>query len=136
MTKLDLVNANYGAQLLSNKTYPLELGYVGVSKDNSIFNNEAYQNTFTSTDVLKSLLVKTLTNKTRSTLKDVHLKVKKLIQDTRYKFKVEFNDERMSREGYMSQMSDDLKSNVKNFFESYAKPEMNAMSWRASWKRF
>jgi uncharacterized membrane-anchored protein YjiN (DUF445 family) len=70
------------------------------------------------------LLVKTLTHRSKSALEKIKGTLEKRLRETKYKFKVEYNDETITAHGYVSKMMDALKSGVDAFSKSYGKQEM------------
>ncbi len=136
ITKMDLVDPEYGATLLSNDEYPLKLGYIGVvckpiegirsrllsdeskqlSKSHSedIYFNEN-SSTFRNLNGhigMKSLrrnLTSTLENNITSNLSSILYKVNEELSNVRYQLKVEYNDRIITPEGYVTSLLNNIK---------------------------
>ncbi|TID30503.1 hypothetical protein CANINC_000856 [Pichia inconspicua] len=153
ITKLDLVDPETARSMLTNKKYPLKMGYVGVvtrmPKSNSLFhkknghqafaeqqqferdffkqNKEFFAGTNVSTKLLKKKLVKVLERSMSTALKPMHDMVVNELEETSYKFKVEFNDRDLTAEKYMAQTIDNLKMEIKEFSEKFGKAELKSL---------
>lgn len=115
-------------------------GYVGVigKKGSPTFSLAEYTlstDINTGTSNLKNILVKTLTTKTREALSHIQSVLQKHLQEVRYKFKVEYNDEVITADGYVSGIMDGLKSDVKAFLQKYGKAEMRSGFKSMLWER-
>ncbi|QPG73158.1 hypothetical protein FOA43_000464 [Brettanomyces nanus] len=153
ITKLDLVSPEDGRALLTNRKYPLKMGYVGVitraPNSGSIFrrktgsqaylaqqsfeksyfkdNKEEFLGTSIGTKVLKRRLMKVLESSMARALKPMHDKVANELEEASYQFKVEFNDRDLTSEKYMAQTIDNLKLVVKEFSERFGRPELKSL---------
>ncbi|VEU21062.1 DEKNAAC101939 [Brettanomyces naardenensis] len=153
ITKLDLVTPEDGKLLLTNRKYPLRMGYVGVitraPSAGSIFrrktgsqayvaqqgfersyfkeNRDEFNGTSVGTKVLKRRLMKVLESSMARALKPMHDKVANELEETSYQFKVEFNDRDLTSEKYMAQTIDNLKLSVKEFSERFGRPELKSL---------
>lgn len=150
ITKLDLVEPDIARSMLLNKKYPLKMGYVGVvtkiPKSNSIFqrktgiqafiaqqnaerkyfkdNKEIFSGTNVGTKLLKKKLIRVLERSMSNALKPMQEQVLNELEETSYKFKVEFNDRDLTCEKYMAQTIDNLKLEIKEFSEKFGRPEL------------
>lgn len=153
ITKLDLVEPDTARSMLLNKKYPLKMGYVGVvtkiPKSNSIFqrktgiqafiaqqnserkffkeNKEIFQGTSVGTKLLKKKLIRVLERSMSTALKPMQQQVLNELEETSYKFKVEFNDRDLTCEKYMAQTIDNLKMEIKEFSEKFGRPELKSL---------
>lgn len=154
ITKLDLVSPQHGRELLTNKKYPLKIGYLGVithapnstvsifhrqtgteayrsqqSFERSYFkeNRAAYQNCDVGTNVLKRRLMKVLESSMARALQPMRDNVAGELEETSYQFKVEFNDRELTSEKYMAQTVDNLKLVIKEFGERFGRPEIKSL---------
>lgn len=153
ITKLDLVDPETARSMLTNKKYPLKMGYVGVvtkmPKSNSLFhkksgfqafieqqklerdffkqNKDVFAGTNVSTKLLKKKLVKVLERSMSTALKPMHNMVVNELEETSYKFKVEFNDRDLTAEKYLAQTIDNLKMEIKEFSEKFGKAELRSL---------
>lgn len=139
--------------MLTNKKYPLKMGYVGVvtkiPKSNSIFqkqtglqafiaqqneerrffreNKEVFEGTSVGTKLLKKKLIRVLERSMSAALKPMQQQVINELEETSYKFKVEFNDRDLTAEKYMAQTIDNLKMEIKEFSERFGRPELRSL---------
>lgn len=153
VTKLDLVDPDTARNMLLNKKYPLKMGYVGVitkiPKSTSLFqkktglqaflaqqsaerkffkeNKELFLGTNVGTKLLKRKLIRVLERSMSSALKPMQQLVNNELEETSYKFKVEFNDRDLTCEKYMAQTIDSLKMEIKEFSEKFGKPELRSL---------
>ncbi|TPX36718.1 hypothetical protein SmJEL517_g01266 [Synchytrium microbalum] len=151
ITKLDLIDANAGARLLSHNDYPLSLGYVGVvCKPNaSMFSNALvsarsqmdtmirHEQEFfatrpeyirsgadTGTATLKSRLRRVLEDHMARSQTAIVDAVQTELDEVRYQFKVQYNDIRITPESYVAETVDGLKQRFKEFTKSFGKPQV------------
>lgn len=153
ITKIDLVNAETARNMLLNKKYPLKMGYVGVitktPKLNSLFqkntgiqafisqqnaerqffkeHKEDFVGTSVTTKLLKKKLIRVLERSMSQALKPMHQLVSNELEETKYKFKVEFNDRDLTSEKYMAQTIDNLKMAIKDFSEKFGRNELKSL---------
>ena len=154
ITKMDTVSPNEGANILSNKRYPLHLGYVGVvckapkrgiidklsgeadsnmtseiikREENYFSNNSNYFNKpgiLTGTDTLRSKLMQVLENSMSSSLNNISNAVQLELEEASYQFKVQYNDRKLSSESYVAEVIDELKSKLKNYSTEFDKTNL------------
>ncbi|KAF9939448.1 dynamin-like GTPase mgm1 [Mortierella antarctica] len=145
ITKMDLVEPDRGVAILKNQDYPLHLGYIGVvckapagaSKDNmtqavikteDAYFRSAYQfsqrGVAVGTGTLRRKLMDILEENMGSNLGSIIKAVQKELDETRYQFKVEYNDQKMSAESYVAESVDKLKHRFKDFSRAFGKPQV------------
>ncbi|KAF9106902.1 dynamin-like GTPase mgm1 [Mortierella sp. AM989] len=145
ITKMDLVDPDRGVAILRNQDYPLHLGYIGVvckaptdgSKDNmtqavikteDAYFRSAYQfsqrGVAVGTGTLRRKLMDVLEENMGSNLGSIIKAVQKELDETRYQFKVEYNDQKMSAESYVAESVDKLKHRFKDFSKAFGKPQV------------
>ncbi|KAF9397157.1 dynamin-like GTPase mgm1 [Mortierella sp. AD011] len=145
ITKMDLVEPDRGVAILRNQDYPLHLGYIGVvckapsggSKDNmtqavikteDAYFRSAYQfsqrGVAVGTGTLRRKLMDVLEENMGSNLGSIIKAVQKELDETRYQFKVEYNDQKMSAESYVAESVDKLKHRFKDFSRAFGKPQV------------
>ncbi|KAF9206746.1 dynamin-like GTPase mgm1 [Haplosporangium sp. Z 27] len=145
ITKMDLVEPDRGVAILRNQDYPLHLGYIGVvckapsgdSKDNmtqavmkteDAYFRSAYQfsqrGVAVGTGTLRRKLMDVLEENMGSNLGSIIKAVQKELDESRYQFKVEYNDQKMSAESYVAESVDKLKHRFKDFSRAFGKPQV------------
>ncbi|KAI5862920.1 dynamin family protein [Durotheca rogersii] len=155
VTKMDLVDPVRGASILSDKQYPLRLGYVGViprvptatglfKKGNAnltsaITRNE---NTFFSahplefgadsdiqvgTSTLRKKLMHVLEQTMSASLQSTSDAIRQELEEATYEFKVQYNDRPLSAESYLAESLDAFKHSFKRFSEEFGRPEMHEL---------
>lgn len=155
ITKMDLVDAEKGAQILNDKQYPLRLGYVGViSKvpaQTSLFkrdtgsllgvisrNEKAFFSSHpsqygpdakvsTGTITLRKKLMQVLEQQMSSKLQSTTDAIQRELEETTYQFKVQYNEEPMTAEAYLAASLDDFKHLFKKFASGFGRPQMHAL---------
>ncbi|RKP10469.1 P-loop containing nucleoside triphosphate hydrolase protein [Thamnocephalis sphaerospora] len=144
LTKMDLVEPTAGVDLLRNSDYPLLLGYVGVvSKQRKarpgskavIPSGDAYfsaHSEYTQRDLqvgtsyLKTKLIKVLEENMRRSLHSIVDAVQTELDETRYQYKVHYNDRPISPESYAADSLDALKQAFKQFSTQFNRAEVRA----------
>lgn len=156
VTKLDLVEPARGASILSDRKYPLRLGYVGVisrvpqtsgglfsrgsgSISTAISKNE---NTFFSahpleygpqselavgTTTLRKKLMHVLEQTMASSLQGTSDAIHQELEEATYEFKVQYNDRPLSAESYLAESLDAFKHSFKAFAESFGRPQVREL---------
>ncbi|KUL83162.1 hypothetical protein ZTR_10115 [Talaromyces verruculosus] len=155
ITKMDLVDAERGAGILTDKKYPLRLGYVGVVSrvpqtttlfsrgsgniTNAIVKNEkAYFSAHPShfgPDSETSVGVPTLREKLMSVLEQTMARslagtrdaISQELEEATYEFKVQYNDRPLSAESYLAESLDSFKHSFKAFAESFGRPQVREL---------
>ncbi|KAF3402557.1 hypothetical protein DPV78_003915 [Talaromyces pinophilus] len=155
ITKMDLVDAERGASILTDKKYPLRLGYVGVVSrvpqtttlfsrgsgniTNAIVKNEkAYFSahpTHFGPDSETSVGVPTLREKLMNVLEQTMARslagtrdaISQELEEATYEFKVQYNDRPLSAESYLAESLDSFKHSFKAFAESFGRPQVREL---------
>ena len=156
ITKMDLVDAERGASLLSDKKYALRLGYVGVvcrvpanaggSKlftrghgniTNAIAKNEnAYFSShpeFSETQLavgtknLKKKLMYVLEQTMAASLKTTSEAINRELEEARYEYKVQYNERPISAESYLAESLDAFKHSFRGFTEQFGRQQVREL---------
>jgi replication fork clamp-binding protein CrfC len=155
VTKMDLVEPTRGAAILSDKRYPLRLGYVGVitrvpptsgifsrasgSITGAITRNE--QNFFSAypleygassglavgTTTLRKKLMHILEQTMADSLQSTSDAIHQELEEATYEFKVQYNDRPLSAESYLAESLDAFKHSFKQFAESFGRPQVKEL---------
>jgi GTP-binding protein EngB required for normal cell division len=126
LTKLDLIDPEFGAKLLISNDYPLHLGYVGVicgDRTNAIA-NKFDKNALIGIPVLRKVLMKTLEERMGSRMQNLADAVEHELAEASYQFKVMYNDRRVTSESYLAETMDTLKHRFKDFARQFGKPQV------------
>ncbi|KAF3771214.1 hypothetical protein M406DRAFT_272612 [Cryphonectria parasitica EP155] len=153
VTKMDLVDPVRGAAILSDKQYPLRLGYVGVvtrapgvaglfkkgtggnltsviaKNENAYFSAHpvefgAEAGTNVGTLTLRKKLMHVLEQTMSASLQSTHDAIKQELEEATYEFKVQYNDRPLSAESYLAESLDAFKHSFKQFTEEFGRPQM------------
>ncbi|CAO3594170.1 unnamed protein product [Absidia cylindrospora] len=145
ITKMDLVPPEMGTAILRNGDYPLHLGYIGVvckspdnhdgsNMTNALIKNEASffhnHHSYNQRDIqvgtatLRQKLMTVLEQSMGRSLYSIVDAVQRELEETRYQFKVQYNDRRVTAESYMAETMDGLKHNFKDFSYRFGKPQV------------
>ena len=153
ITKMDLVDPGRGLDILSDKKYPLRLGYVGVvckipqtstglfsrgsgNITNAIVKNEhAYFSAHPSefgansevavgTTTLRHKLMHVLEQTMASSLAGTRDAIIQELEEATYEFKVQYNDRPLSAESYLAESLDSFKHSFKEFSEQFGRPQV------------
>jgi dynamin-like GTPase MGM1, mitochondrial len=157
ITKMDLVDAERGASILSDRKYPLRLGYVGGvcripqhasgglfsrgsgNITNAIMKNEnAYFSAHplefgpeselaVGTSTLRQKLMHVLEQTMASSLAGTRDAIYLELEEATYEFKVQYNDRPLSAESYLAESLDSFKHSFKEFSEQFGRPEVREM---------
>ena len=152
ITKMDLVDPDRGAEQLSDKKYPLRLGYVGVvckipqaglfARGNAtaaIVKNEsqyfsAHPLQFgeaselnIGTPTLRKKLMHVLEQTMAASLATTKEAIVQELEEATYEFKVQYNDRPLSAESYLAESLDSFKHSFKEFSEHFGRPEVRRM---------
>ncbi|OBR12172.1 Dynamin family protein [Colletotrichum higginsianum IMI 349063] len=154
VTKMDLVDAPRGAAILSDKQYPLRLGYVGVvskvpqagglfKRSGSVMSAIAKnENTFFSahplefgegagvnvgTINLRKKLMTVLEQTMSASLATTSDAIRQELEEATYEFKVQYNDRPLSAESYLAESLDGFKHSFKQFTEEFGRPQMHQL---------
>ena len=152
ITKMDLVDASRGADLLSDRKYPLRLGYVGVvckipqaglfsragnlttvitKNENAYFSAHpefgAQSELATGTPTLRKKLMHVLEQTMASSLASTRDAIVQELEEATYEFKVQYNDRPLSAESYLAESLDSLKHSFKEFSERFGRTQVREM---------
>lgn len=151
ITKMDLVEPARGAAILSDRRYPLRLGYVGVitrvPATSGIFsrptggitgaitrNEQSFFSTHSSeygtselsvgTTTLRKKLMHVLEQTMADSLQSTSDAIQQELDEATYEFKVQYNDRPLSAESYLAESLDAFKHSFKEFAESFGRPQV------------
>ena len=153
ITKMDLVTPDRGADVLTDKKYPLRLGYVGVvckipqaglfnrggnvtnaivKNENAFFTSHPMQYGPSSelnigTPTLRKKLMHVLEQTMASSLGVTRDAIVQELEEATYEFKVQYNDRPLSAESYLAESLDSFKHSFKEFSEHFGRPEVRKM---------
>lgn len=153
ITKMDLVDPVRGAAILSDKQYPLRLGYVGVvtrapgvqalfkkgtggnltsvisKNENAYFSSHPLEfgegsGSNVGTLNLRKKLMHVLEQTMSASLQSTHDAIKQELEEATYEFKVQYNDRPLSAESYLAESLDAFKHSFKQFTTEFGRPQM------------
>ncbi|KAK3685911.1 P-loop containing nucleoside triphosphate hydrolase protein [Podospora appendiculata] len=152
ITKMDLVDPEKGAAILTDKQYPLRLGYVGVisklpaqtglfKRDSGnllsvISRNEkaffsAHPSEFgpdtgvnIGTITLRKKLMQVLERQMSSKLQVTSQDIRRELEETTYQFKIQYSEQPMTAEAYLAGSLDDFKHLFRKFTSGFQRPQM------------
>ncbi|KAG9228751.1 P-loop containing nucleoside triphosphate hydrolase protein [Amylocarpus encephaloides] len=156
VTKMDLVDSTRGASILTDRKYPLRLGYVGVVSrvppvttglfkkgsgniSSAISRNE---NAFFSahplefspeaglsvgTTTLRKKLMQVLEQTMAASLATTRDAIHQELEEATYEFKVQYNDRPLSAESYLAESLDGFKHSFKEFTDTFGRPQVREM---------
>ncbi|KAF7622152.1 putative mitochondrial dynamin GTPase [Aspergillus flavus] len=156
ITKMDLVDPERGYSILTDKKYPLRLGYVGVVSripqttalfssrgsgniTSAIIKNEnAYFSSHPSefgpqsevsvgVGTLRTKLMHVLEQTMASSLAGTRDAISQELEEATYEFKVQYNDRPLSAESYLAESLDSFKHSFKAFAENFGRPQVREM---------
>ncbi|KAJ5499568.1 Dynamin [Penicillium expansum] len=113
ITKMDLVSPERGHDVLSDKKYPLRLGYVGVVT--------------LGVSTLRKTLMQVLEQTMSSSLSGTRDAISQELEEATYEFKVQYNDRPLSAESHLAESLDAFKHSFKAFAESFGRPQVREM---------
>ena len=155
VTKMDLVDAQRGASILTDRKYPLRLGYVGVvcrvpqtaglfsrgsgnitktitKNENAYFS--AHPREFGSdsqlavgTSTLRKKLMHVLEQTMASSLQSTSDAIRQELEEATYEFKVQYNDRPLSAESYLAESLDAFKHSFKEFTEQFGRSQVREL---------
>lgn len=156
ITKMDLVDPARGAELLSDRKYPLRLGYVGVvcripqsptglfaraggnitlaitKNENAYFSSHPLEfgggsDVAVGTTTLRKKLMYVLEQTMASSLNGTREAIIQELEEAAYEFKVQYNDRPLSAESYLAENLDGLKHSFKEFTEQFGRPQVREL---------
>ncbi|KAH0847514.1 Protein msp1, mitochondrial [Fonsecaea pedrosoi] len=119
ITKMDLVDPHRGAEILSDRKYPLRLGYVGVFGPQSEL--------AVGTTTLRHKLMHVLEQTMAASLAGTRDAIVQELEEATYEFKVQYNDRPLSAESYLAESLDSFKHSFKEFSEHFGRPQVRAL---------
>lgn len=155
ITKMDLVDPDRGFNMLSDRKYPLRLGYVGVvsriPQTSALFsrgtgnitstilrNEKAYfsahpdefgpkSDVSVGVGTLRDKLMHVLEQTMASSLAGTRDAISQELEEALYEFKVQYNDRPLSAESYLAESLDSFKHSFKAFAEGFGRPQVREM---------
>ena len=156
ITKMDLVEPERGVKILSDKKYPLRLGYVGVvckipqitsglfsrgsaNITNAIVRSEnayfsSHQDEFgprsnlsIGTTSLRKKLMHVLEQTMAASLATTGEAIHRELSEATYEFKVQYNERPLSAESYLAESLDTFKHSFKDFSDHFGRPEVRTI---------
>jgi len=156
VTKMDLVDASRGADILSDKKYGLRLGYVGVvcrvphatgglfsrgsgniagaiaKNENAYFSSHPQEfgpdtDVSVGTTTLRKKLMHILEQTMAASLAGTRDAIVQELEEATYEFKVQYNDRPLSAESYLAESLDSFKHSFKEFSEHFGRPQVRRM---------
>ena len=156
ITKMDLVDAERGAALLSDKKYALRLGYVGVvcrapttpskglfnrgngsitsaitKNENAYFSAHPEFGTESHLDVgtknLKKKLMHVLEQTMAASLKTTSEAIQHELENATYEFKVQYNERPISADSYLAESLDAFKHSFRGFSEQFGRQQVREL---------
>lgn len=155
ITKMDLVDPTRGLEVLTDRKYPLRLGYVGVvckipqtaglfsrsgqNVTSAIVKNEtAYFSAHplqfgpqaevsVGTPTLRHKLMHVLEQTMAASLAGTRDAIIQELEEATYEFKVQYNDRPLSAESYLAESLDSFKHSFKEFSEQFGRPQVRAL---------
>jgi hypothetical protein len=154
ITKMDLVNPLEGKKILQNNKYPLRLGYIGVvcrappATSNAIFARSPAGNQLSQVarheqsffaghpelsstpgiqvgvPQLKKTLQIVLEKSMSESLDGAARAIRRDLDETSYRFKVEYNDRGLTAETYLAEATDALKAQFSNLEKRFNKAQL------------
>lgn len=155
ITKMDLVDPQRGVEMLSDRKYPLRLGYVGVvckiPQQTGLFTRTGgnlaniitrHENAYfqahplefgpqsdlsTGTSTLRKKLMYVLEQTMAASLAGTRDAIVQELEEAAYEFKVQYNDRPLSAESYLAESLDAFKHSFKQFSDSFGRPEVRML---------
>ncbi|KAL9056781.1 MAG: hypothetical protein Q9162_002752 [Coniocarpon cinnabarinum] len=154
ITKMDLVDPGRGHDLLTDRKYPLRLGYVGVVSKvpqaaglfhrgnadiiNAIIKNEnAFFSTHkefgpdsetnVGTSNLRKKLMRVLEQSMSASLVGTTSAIHNELAEANYEYKVQYNERPLSAESYLAESLDTFKHSFKSFSEQFGRDEVRRL---------
>ena len=156
VTKMDLVDPRRGVDILTDRKYPLRLGYVGVitkapaastalfsrgsgnitsaivKNESSFFSSHPLEyspeaDLAVGTTTLRKKLKQVLEQTMASSLSRTSDAIRQELEEATYEFKVQYNDRPLSAESYLAESLDAFKRSFKDFAESFGRPQVREL---------
>ena len=146
ITKIDMTEPTAAVRTLTQKDYPLHLGYIGVickpikekdfatskelvlSEAQYFTRHTEFQQHGVSVGVgtLRRKLVSILEESMKRNLSRLTDAVQTELEETKYQIKVQYNDQRITAESYMADTLDTIKQRFKQFKQDFGKPQVRS----------
>lgn len=155
ITKMDLVEPERGFSILTDRKYPLRLGYVGVScrlpnttglfskpngnltsaiarQETNFFSAHprefgSQSNVEVGITRLRTKLMHVLEQTMASSLQSTSDAIHQELEEATYEFKVQYNDRPLSAESYLAENLDAFKHAFKEFTEHFGRPQVREL---------
>ncbi|KAK4137915.1 hypothetical protein BT67DRAFT_460387 [Trichocladium antarcticum] len=155
ITKMDLVDPEKGVAILSDRQYPLRLGYVGVisklptptglfrretsnllaginRNEKTYFNAHPFEfgpdsGVSTGSITLRKKLMQVLEQQMSSKLSETTEAIQRELEETTYQFKVQYNEQPMSAEAYLAASLDDFKHQFHDFATTFGRAQLQGL---------
>jgi replication fork clamp-binding protein CrfC len=157
ITKMDLVDPDRGASLLSDKKYALRLGYVGVvcrvpanatgsklfnrgsgnitnaiaKNENAYFSSHAEFGTESHLEVgtknLRKKLMHVLEQTMAASLKTTGEAIQRELAEATYEYKVQYNERPLSAESYLAESLDAFKHSFRGFSDQFGRQQVREL---------
>lgn len=152
ISKMDLVDAERGVSTLQSREYPLRMGYVGVitklpsqSMTHSIFGSnqnmtkavaEVEQEHFKNPEYngvtwgvlqLRKKLMKVLEKSMSDSLEPTKRSIRRELEETSYRFKVQYNDRVLTPNTYLAQCADSFKASFHSLSQQFGKDQVREL---------
>ena len=155
ITKLDLVDPQRGASILTDRKYPLRLGYVGVvcrvphtsglfsrgsgnitsaiaKNENAFFSAHPLEygpesQLAVGTATLRKKLMHVLEQTMAASLQSTSEAIHQELEEATYEFKVQYNDRPLSAMSYLAESLDAFKHSFKEFTEQFGRPQVREL---------
>lgn len=150
ITKMDLVPPSRGVDVLTNHSYPLRMGYVGVitktpvsvglfrrsstisdlvsqNEDHFFGEHDEYQDCTVGTRQLQHKLMKVLENTMAASLGPTTEAIRQELEEASYQFKVEFNDRSLTPQSYLAGSIDSFKLAFKELSSQFGREQMKRL---------
>lgn len=123
-------NISNGTSLFTRKSVSSYQAYV--AQQNYEFNyfknnKEEFFGTITGTRNLKKKLMKVLEKSMSASLRPTHFAIQQELEETSYKFKVEFNDRPLTPQMYLANNIDALKLSTKELSHNFSRNELKSL---------
>lgn len=150
ITKMDLVDPERGYDLLTNQEYPLQMGYVGVITKTPLhlgFSNRhsnmtqsvaldeeryfsqyaEFTNLQTGVLTLRRKLMSVLETTMARSLVPTTQAIRRELEESAYKFKVEYNDRSLTPQSYLAQSIDAFKLSFKDLTAQFGREQVRQL---------
>lgn len=148
ITKMDLVDAARGAGTLQTREYPLKMGYVGVvtqtpkrpvfgggavgnnmtqlvaQAESGFFNKPEYTNVDWGVLRLRKKLTTVLGRSMAESLGPATQDIKRELEETAYKYKVQYDDRILTPNTYLAQCADEFKAMFKELSSQFGRDQV------------